>query len=54
MVTNVYITLLISSYNMIYEGLSTCSVTMEQYYNIKFHVKLGKSASRSMNMLKTV
>jgi len=26
---------------------------MEQYYSIKLHVKLGKSASGSMNMLKT-
>jgi hypothetical protein len=53
MVMNVYITLLIASYNVIYEDMSTCSVTMEQYY-IKLHVKLGKSASGSMNMLKTV
>lgn len=39
---------------VIYEGMPTCSVTMEQYYSIKLHVKLQKSASGSMNMLKTV
>lgn len=51
---NAYATLPIPSYNTICEGMSTCLVTMEQCYNIKFCVKLRKSAGASMNMLKTV